>query len=454
MSAKSAWIVFLDRNHLAVARLVGDALDRSDTIPFDRQQPTEAAESINRLLEERGHTSQPILLALGSSDVVSTTIALPAGKSLKRTAMAFLVEPNLPWSVEESVIDYQRATDRAFVVAAEATPLRALIVALQERGLLVASVGPLARLALESHLEGNSSLAPRYALVWGNGRTTIDFWLIENDQPILWRWLPPQLPAVARALKQISLTEGEDLALAGRNLPEGFLKSLSELAGVPTCEVSALDSEDPLVCGARCAASILRGRRDAPIELCRDTLAPTDRHRSIRRELRLLQISLVLLMIVVGLAAGLKAERVKALRAECTTREAALFQNLFPKENVPVAVNKRLQSEMTRLKGIRGESTDLPQLTPYVSLLERLFQSLPDSLRFRLLDVRIDNGHLYLVGQARAHGDADRIADGLRAAGLEVASPTTHRLEKEGVEFRISARLVPPPTKPLSRRPA
>ncbi len=452
MATKFAWIVFLDRDQLAVARFEGGSLDRSDTSSFDRQQPTETAESISRLLEERGHAGQPILLALGSSDVVSTTVALPARKSLKRTALAFFVEPNLPWSVEESVIDYQRAGDRIFVVAAEASPLRELIVALQERGLVVASVSPLARLALEFHLERNSSLTCRYALVWGNPDATIDLWLIENDQPVLWRWLPQQLPAVARALKQIPLVEG--LILAGRNLPDGFLTSLSELSGVPTCKVPAIDAEDPLACGARYAAAILGGKRDAPIELCRDALAPSDRHRSIRRELRILQISLGLLMVVVGLAAGLKAEREEALRAKCATREAALFQDLFPKERVPVAVNTRLQSEVMRLKGLRGESTDLPQLTPYLSLLERLFRSLPESLRFRVLDIRIDNGRLYVVGQARAHGDADRIADGLRAAGLEVASPTTHRLEREGVEFRISARLSPPPTKSPLRRPA
>jgi hypothetical protein len=71
-----------------------------------------------------------------------------------------------------------------------------------------------------------------------------------------------------------------------------------------------------------------------------------------------------------------------------------------------------------------------------------------------LLEVRIENGQLYLVGQVRGHGDADRIAEGLRAAGLEVASPNSHRLEKEGVEFRISARLVPPASQKPARRPA
>jgi hypothetical protein len=455
MSARSGWIVFLDRDQLAVGRIVRGELERTDCVPFDRKQPSEAAGTIGRLLEERGHAGQPVVLALGSSDVICTTVTPPSGKTLKRTAISFLVEPELPWSVEDSVIDYERAgTLRLFVVAAEAAPLRDLISALQERGIPVASVSPLARLALEHHLESCPSLAPRYVLIWGNAQSTLDLWLIENDRPVLWRWIPGELPSVTRALKQIALCESGDCSLVGRNLPEGFLQSLGELAALETRVAPSLDSDDPTVSGARHAGALLKGRRDSPIELCRGQLAPSDRHRSIRFEVRLLKSSLALLMAVVGLAAGLKAERVEALRAKCETREADLFRSLFPKEKVPVAVNPRLMSEVTRLKGLRGENTDLPQLTPYVGVLERLFKALPDSLRFRLLEVRIENGRLYMVGQVRAHGDADRIADGLRAAGLEVASPNTHRLEKEGVEFRISARLAQPPTKQPARRRA
>jgi type II secretory pathway component PulL len=454
MSGNSGWMVFLNRDEVAVIHIGRGVAERSDSCPCDRQQPSEAAALIAQLLEARGHTGQPVMLALGSSDVVSTTLKPSSRKALKRAALAFLVEPELPWSIEDSVIDYELAgNERVFLVAAEAAALRELITALQERGIPVASVVPFARLALEHHLEANPCLASRYVLAWGNSET-VDLWLIENDHPVLWRWIPHQAPPATRALKQIALSESEPFVLVGRNLPEGFLASLSNLTGIEMHSGIPLDSEDPLVCAARHAAAVLSGRRDAPLELCRDQLAPADRHRSIRRELRVLQVSLVVLLVVVGLAAGFKGQRIESVRAQCETQEAGLFQSLFPKERVPVAVPARFQSEVTRLKGIRGENADLPQLTPSVGVLEQLFQALPDSLRFRLLEVRIVNGRLDLVGQVRAHGDADRIADGLRAAGLEVTSPNTHRLEKEGVEFRISARLVPPPPKKSTRRPA
>ena len=330
------------------------------------------------MLEERGHAGQTVMLALGSSDVVSTIVLPPSRKALKRTAMAFLIEPALPWSIEDSVIDYERVgTERVFVVAAEAAPLSELIAALQERGIPVASVVPLARMVLEQHLEASPSLAPRYALAWGQAET-IDLWLIEQDRPILWQWIPQQSASVVRALRQIALCDGEEFLLVGRNLPDGFLRSLGELTGLETRAAPPLDSEDPQECGARQAAAILGGRRDSPIELCRDQLAPADRHRSIRRELRLLlgNVFLVLLMAILGLAArDLKGERIEeAWCAEGETREAGLFQNLFPKEKVPVAIRGRFESELARLKGVRGESTDLPQLAPYLDVLERLFQ--------------------------------------------------------------------------------
>ena len=57
--------------------------------------------------------------------------------------------------------------------------------------------------------------------------------------------------------------------------------------------------------------------------------------------------------------------------------------------------------------------------------------------------MRIENGRLYLIGQVREHADADQIADGLRACGLVVTPPDTHRLKLKGVEFRISATWSP-----------
>jgi len=455
MSAKSAWVVFVDRNHAAAVRIVRGELEQSDNCPIGLGQPAEAAAAIGHALEELGHAGQPVLIALSSSDVVTASVSVPSRRSIKRTALAFLAESALPWSAEDSVIDFEPAgSDREFIVAAKAAPLAALTAALEERGIPVASVSPMARLALDHQLANTprATVAPRYALVWGDGET-IDLWLIDQDRPTVWRWVSQELEVVARSLKQLALCESDDFVLAGRNLPEGFLTALTERTGLETCNLMPLECEDPLACCAFEAARVLAGHCEVPIELCRGQLAPADRQRSIRRELRLLQASLALLMVALGLAAGFKGLQAETLRAKCETREASLFESLFPKEKLPVAVNLHLQGELARLRGVRGESTDLPQLVPYMAVVDRLFRGLPETLRFRLLEIRIENGRMSLVGQVRDHADADRIAEGLRAAGLDVAAPTTNRLEKEGVEFRISARIPAQAAKQPKRRP-
>ncbi len=454
MSDKVGWILSLNRGHVDVVRVASRAVERCAHAEVDLQSASAAAETVANALAEQGCSGEPVLLALGSGDVVSTTLTNSSGKGLQRAALTFLVEPALPWSVEESVIDFEAAGDsRVLVVASEAAALRQLISGLEERGISVISVTPLARLALAEHLGKNDSLAPRYVLIWGSGNVA-DVWLIEDDRPVVWRWVPSEQSALTQTLTQLALCEHEDFVLVGRNLPEGFLASLSQQTGLASVESARLDSEDPFDCGALQAALVLAGRREAPLELCRDQLAPADRHRSIRREVRVLQGAALLVIVVLGLAAGIKGRQIETLRAQCATRRAELFHELFPKETIPVAVNTRLQSEVTRLKGVRGETTDLPPLIPYLGVLERLLKALPDSMRFRVLEVRIENGRLYVVGQLRAHSDADRIADGLRASGLEVTAPNTNRLEKEGVEFRISARVPPPPSKKLLRRSA
>ena len=64
-------------------------------------------------------------------------------------------------------------------------------------------------------------------------------------------------------------------------------------------------------------------------------------------------------------------------------------------------------------------------------LLQQALRSLPDpdDARFRVLELRVENGQLYMQGQARTHTDAGAVAASLRRAGtLEVAAPRTEQL--------------------------
>lgn len=445
MSDRTQWIVLLGDFTLSIARLVGGQFENSDGQSYvrDREAPADTAQRVHRLLEEWHYGGKPVMLALGSSWCTSATISVPSPRQTrKRGAVGFLVEPHLPWPVEEAVVDYELVeTNRVFAVSTEAQPLAALVAALEEHGITVASIAPLARLALEHHLQMAAAIGPKYALLWRNEQT-VDLWLVANNRPVLWNWLPYELSAVSRAFKHLALSEDVALRVAGRQVPVEFLKASVAEAGLESVDVPPLESQDPIIVATREAAAVLQGKRPAAIELRRDQLAARDRNRAIRPHLRLLQGAALLLLAVLGMALFNQTRQTDLARHNYDRRQTVLYQRLFPKEHVPVAMHARLQSELVRLKGVRGERSDLPQAIPFLTVLEPLLRTLPADLRYRLLEVRIEHGQLYLVGQVRAHGDADRIAEALRSAGLEVSSPNTNRLEKEGVEFRISAHLV------------
>jgi hypothetical protein len=446
MSTRSEWMVILGDDKLAVARIDGAQVELSDSQDFAREnEPAQTAERIRALLSERHHSGRPVMLALGSSRCVSTTLPVASARQIrKRGAIGFLVEPYLPWSVEEGIIDYELLPgNRVFAVSAEARPLAAVVAALEERSIRVAAIAPLARLALEHHLRARSSLPASHVLLWRH-EPTVDLWLVQNGRPALWNWLPDEASDVSRSLRLLALSEDVTPAVIGRNLPSDFLRAALADTGLQAVEIPALDGEDPLVAASQEAAAVLQGKRPAAIEFRRDQLVAEDRHRAIRRQLRLVQGTALLFLAALGIAFFNQARRMDLLRDAEDRQQTVLFQRLFPKERVPVAIHSRLQNEFARLKGVRGERADLPETLPFLAVLEPLLKSLPADLRYRILEMRIDNGQLYLVGQVRTHGDADRIAGALRGAGLEVGSPNTSRLEREGVEFRISAHVIRP----------
>jgi hypothetical protein len=451
MADRTQWMVILGDDKLAIARADGPQIKLSAAHNYDRGSPAETAQQIHQLLEEQRYLGRPVLLGLGSTFCLSATISVQTSRQAKkRGTIGFLVEPHLPWSAEEAVIDYEILNDdkRIFAVSAEARPLADLVSTLEEHGVRVASIAPLARLALEHHFKLAPNVVSRYALLWRN-EETIDLWLVEQDRPVLWNWLPYDIAAVSRALRYLAISEDVSLQVVSRNLPQEFVGAALAQAGLGSLAAPSLESDDLLVAATHEAAAILEGRHAAPIELRRDQLVAKDRNRVLRPQLKLLQGAALLCLAALGIALFNQGWQSERLRDAFDRRQTILFSELFPKERVPVAIHARLQSELGRLKGVRGERSDLPESIPYLTVIEPLLKALPTDLRYRLLEVRIENGQLDLVGQVRAHADADRIAEALRGVGLVVASPNTNRLEKEGVEFRISAHVV----LPESRKP-
>ncbi len=440
MAGSSSWVILLGEATWEVARLTSDGVERSVAQPCDRQHLAEIAEPVWDTLREQGYSGEPVLMALGSTWCLNATITVPSARQARqRQAMAYLLEPSLPWAAEELVADYEFSGTRAFAVAALWEPLAELIQRLEERGAPVESVAPLARLALARHLAEFPEPVERFALVWGSDET-VDVWLVDRGQLQSWQWIPHTVEAVTQAVRTVALSEAGPLTLFGRNLRPEVSTALSNLPDFAWRELTFSPSESPTEAGVREAALVLNGKRQAAIELRRDALAPQNRYRALRGPIRALQLAVLLFLASVGVVLYWQGTQFDALRASEGDKQSEIFRRVFPDTPVPVGVRSRLEAEYARLRGVRGHQEDQPKQVAAVRLVERLLRSLPADLRYRVLEVRIENGRLYLLGQVREHSDADRIADGLRKAALEVEAPSTNLLAGKGVEFRIAAR--------------
>jgi len=153
---------------------------------------------------------------------------------------------------------------------------------------------------------------------------------------------------------------------------------------------------------------------------------------------------MVLLLVAVIGVTQWRAGRYAAIEADLAGREVELFKQTFPDQRVPVNIKSRLASEARKLAGLSGrEAGDVAAMRPTSALvhLYALLASLPGDLRFRILDLSIDPDQLRVTGEARAHGDAERIAGSLRDTGrYEVDPPRTQALADRGVSFTFTAR--------------
>lgn len=440
--AKTGWTILLDDTSYRVACLDGDRPCVSTLKPFNTERAAECADEMRTALDELGYAGQPLQIALGAQLCLCVTLPAPSLRQRRnRAAMSYLLEAEIPWAVEEAIFDFELNGGGMQMVATQLSWLNDLCSALASRSLRIASISPTARLALEHHLSTARKADKPYVLIWGS-TDGVEIWSICDNKPSQWQHMPPKIEDVKASILQIAIVAKGTTTFVIRDLDDAHRKELEALvATVGDCESEAR-TEDGMICAAiHSAAAISGGTRHAPIELRRPPLAGDSSLHMLRRHVGAFQALIAILLLVAGLAFHRKASQLNEFRHYQGEQQAIVFRRLFPDDKVPVGIRARLESEAARLQGMSGGGGQLPQIVGSMTIVERILRSLPDDLRFRLVEVRIHDGELYLVGQVREHGHADQIAQALRAVGLEVAAPSTHQLDEQGVEFRLSATL-------------
>lgn len=443
MAKNRAWIILLNRGTWRLIRLQNDSHELLDLQAAEGSDEKVAA-TICEALRSAGYAGEPVVVALDSSRCVHVALDLPNSRiARQRTSMKYLIEPHIPWAAEDVVLDHQVRGTRAFSIVARREPLATLLKTLEDHGILVEAVCPFASLALASHLVAQEPPGGRSILAWAHDEET-ELWLIDGTAAVDWRWCELSSAAIKQSIRQWMLVQDPPLRVVARELPPDIERELSsEDILLETSPASF--SASYLEAGIEAAHAILDGRRNAPFNLRHDAIPTSGQHRALRGPISAVQLAAALLLVCTSVACFVKARQYDAHRVSFTNLQRDEFERVFPNARVPIGVRSRLESELSRLKGMRGGGGELPKVIESFYLVERLLASLPPDMRFRLLEIRAEDGRLYIVGQVREHADSDRIANSLRAAGLEVGSPSTHRLQSAGIEFRLSGRVAASP---------
>jgi hypothetical protein len=198
---------------------------------------------------------------------------------------------------------------------------------------------------------------------------------------------------------------------------------------------------------------VLDGKVIPWIDLRRDALAVRDPFRQVRTPLTLAAAAIVLCLISLCGAMLWRANRYDAMADRLADQQQAAFRAAFPTGLVPPDVRSRLEAEERRLRGISGDDSAPPPGDAGLVTLRDLITHLPADrdVRYRVLEVRLDQNRFTLEGQATAHGDADSIVASLkRGGGFVVEPPRTEQLVSaddkgsgnKGVAFTITGAAV------------
>lgn len=145
--------------------------------------------------------------------------------------------------------------------------------------------------------------------------------------------------------------------------------------------------------------------------------------------------------VVVLAAAGgvwLHAQQVQARIDTYKQQCDNVWLELFPDSRPPVDVQGRLASERRRESGVRAGGASVPEHLPVLDLIRELVQRLPSDIPIQVRQLDLDSGLSVMVGQARTHGEVERIAAALaEAQTIEVQPASTERTTNGLVRFSI-----------------
>jgi type II secretion system protein L len=444
--ARKRFMIALDTDHCLVGIAGGEAVEIVETqIQSDAGVPG-TCKSLVELLSGHGYRGEAVVLAVPTAWCLSAGVDLDnLPRQNRHEAMVYRLEEMLPLAAEQIVAAFAPTVgQRTLGVCVQTEQVKPWVDELEQSGVLVQSICPTALLALQS-LEDRSQID---AVLWGCG-DEIELFTLRQGNLIGWFRLPAEMQDLCLHLKAARSDNPTKLRVFVCDLPEPLLEGLQQHDWIQLER-----SEQCLPRSATATAmSLLSGRHRPWIDLRRDALGTTDPRRQVRRPLNATILAAMLLLACACGAMLLRASQYNQQAVAYERQQEGLFAQVFPTQRTPpaAAIRRRLEIEQRTLG---GQNMSLPGQTPVLVMLNEAMTALPTELRYRILELRLNQTELFLDGQARSHSDADAIAAAMRQLQrFNVEPPTTEQLNAKEVTFKISGVVNRPEEQGGRRRP-
>ena len=378
-----------------------------------------------------------LLLGLGSDCCLPAQFAVKKGSGkVTCESLAFRMEEFVPLSSEDFVADFVVRSDDCFGVAVESAPIGRIVTSLEEQGVFVDSIVPTTLLVAEGVVEAIAGAGALLIVV--RVGSAIELIRVEDKQVTRWERLADDPVEFERCVKMLALSAPVESAVCCDSVNDDASRVLDAAApgGVLREDVDFLET------AVRRADAVLARRRTACIELRRGSLAAADPYRPLRPLLHMTGVVVAVCLIVVSVMLLHRANRYDGETAGVIDSQEAVFEGLFPGNRIPIGIRSRLESELTRLKGVSGQPAEFQFGASTLPVLCRFMESLPKTMRYRVFELRFQGNRLYFEGEVRSHGDADVLASSLRRSGFDVEPPETEQLANRNVSIRINAEMV------------
>ncbi|TWU58429.1 hypothetical protein Poly51_12070 [Rubripirellula tenax] len=403
---------------------------------FELSRPAELAEAVAAWIEASGYKKSSCVIAPRSTSCFFAKLTLDSDADVRdRSAMAFELEDHLPVDAESFVADYvvtdSESASHKTVSAIAIEHLRFIDIAeaFEAVGIPVRSIVPTAVLAARSIAHRHPASVD--ARIWLADATHFDSIGFSDGRIAAWKHLPLDSDAI---LQHIALDIGSDQKTY---IISDNIDTLEMLKSASLGSESMGESlSDHIQFGA---AAYLADQSGPWFDLRRDRLAPTDRLRALRTQLRFLAIAASLFCIAVAAGGWYRKSRIEAEVASVLNRQQDVFKAGFPGTKPPAAIVRRVRSEHAKVIGSRGTpAVNVP--TPAARVLRLVLASLPTETRFRIEGISINDGSVRLDLQVRSPVDAGKIASSLSVAGFNVNPPVTNQKDTQTFTSTIEAQ--------------